>query len=70
MGITTVTGMPIHPVFAKPRDRDECRAKYGIAAGRPMILLLAGGTGDGPVGELFEALVKVERPGELVVVAR
>jgi processive 1,2-diacylglycerol beta-glucosyltransferase len=67
-GDTTVTGMPIHPVFAKEKDREECRAKHGVAAGRPMILQLAGGTGDGPVGELFEALLKVERPAELVVV--
>jgi processive 1,2-diacylglycerol beta-glucosyltransferase len=69
MADTTVTGIPIHPVFAGPKDRDECRARHGIAAGRPVILLLAGGSGDGPVGELFEALLKVERPAELVVVA-
>jgi hypothetical protein len=44
-------------------------SKHGIGAGRPVILQLAGGTGDGPVGEVFEALLKVERPVELVVVA-
>jgi processive 1,2-diacylglycerol beta-glucosyltransferase len=68
-GDTTVTGIPIHPVFAKPKDRDECRAKHNIGGGRPVILQLAGGFGVGPVGELFEALTRIDRPLELVVVA-
>ncbi len=66
---TTVTGIPIHPVFAKPKDRDECRARHGITSNRPVVLQLAGGFGVGPVGELFDALGRIEKPLELVVVA-
>jgi processive 1,2-diacylglycerol beta-glucosyltransferase len=66
---TRVTGIPIHPVFARPKDRGECRARHGIGGDRPVILQLAGGFGVGPVKELTKALLSIERPVELVVVA-
>jgi processive 1,2-diacylglycerol beta-glucosyltransferase len=66
---TTITGIPIHPVFARPKDRDECRQRHHIAAGRPVVLQLAGGFGVGPVKELFDALGRIDRPIALVVVA-
>lgn len=66
---TRVTGIPIHPVFARPKDRDECRARHGIGGDRPVILQLAGGFGVGPVKELTKSLLAIERPVELVVVA-
>src|SRR5262249_15323407 len=40
---TTVTGIPIHPVFSKPKDGPECRARHGLANDRPVVLQLAGG---------------------------
>ena len=64
-----VTGIPVNPVFAQPKDRDECRARLGITGGRPVILHLAGGFGVGPVREQYQALVSMERPVEVVVVA-
>ncbi len=66
---TAVTGIPIHPVFAKPKNRDECRARHGIGTDRPVILQLAGGFGVGPVVQLYEALTSISRPVELVVVS-
>lgn len=66
---TTVTGIPIHPVFAKPKDRDDCRQLHQIGAGRPVVLQLAGGFGVGPVAEIYDALARIEQPLELVVVA-
>ena len=66
---TTVTGIPIHPVFSKPKDRAECRAKHGLANDRPVVLQLAGGFGVGPVAKLYQALLDVPRPLQLVVVA-
>lgn len=65
---TTVTGIPIHPVFARPADRAACRARHGIAGDRPVLLQLSGGFGVGPVRQVFEALLAVERPIDLVVV--
>ena len=37
-GQTTVTGIPIHPVFAKRKDRTECLARLGLAGDRPIVL--------------------------------
>jgi processive 1,2-diacylglycerol beta-glucosyltransferase len=66
---TTVTGIPIHPVFARAKDRAASQAKLGLGGGRPVVLQLAGGFGVGPVEKLYRALLAVERPLELVVVA-
>ena len=64
----TVTGIPIHPAFSRPGERSECRAKHGLTGDRPVVLQLAGGFGVGPVEELFDAVLAVELPLELVVV--
>lgn len=64
----TVTGIPIHPVFSKPKDRDDCKQRLGISGDRPVVLQLAGGFGVGPVAKLFGALLDVEMPMQLVVI--
>jgi processive 1,2-diacylglycerol beta-glucosyltransferase len=66
---TTVTGIPIHPVFARAKDPAACRAKLGLGGDRPVVLQLAGGFGVGPIEKLYQALLAVERPLDLVVVA-
>jgi processive 1,2-diacylglycerol beta-glucosyltransferase len=66
---TTVTGIPIHPVFAKPKDRAECLARHGVTGDRPVILQLSGGFGVGPIAKLYRALLEVSRPIELVTIA-
>src|SRR6266404_3518829 len=38
---TTVTGIPIHPVFSKPKERGDCLTKHGLQGDRPIILQLA-----------------------------
>lgn len=65
----TVTGIPIHPAFSKPLQRDELLKKHGIHGDRPIILQLAGGFGVGPIEELLRAALTVEVPTEIVVVA-
>ena len=65
----SVTGIPIHPVFAEAKKRDECMKRQGIGGGRPVVLQLAGGFGVGPVEKIFEAILSVEKPIELIVVA-
>jgi processive 1,2-diacylglycerol beta-glucosyltransferase len=65
----TVTGIPIDPVFAEPKDKAACRAKHGLDGDRPMILQLAGGFGVGPIEKLYQALLEVPRPLDVVVVA-
>ena len=66
----SATGVPIHPVFRRPRDRGECAAKHGLATDRPVVLQMAGGFGVvGPIEKIYEALLQTARPIELVVAA-
>lgn len=64
-----VTGIPIHPVFSRAKDRAECLERQGLVGDRPVILQLAGGFGVGPVEKLFRGLLRIETPAEIVVVA-
>ena len=66
---TEATGIPVHPVFATPKDKEECRHKHGLANDRPVILQLAGGFGVGPIEKIYNALLEVETPVQLVAVA-
>lgn len=64
----TISGIPVHPVFAKPLDARAARAKHDLPQDKPVILLLAGGFGVGPVETLFDAAMHVKRPIHLAVV--
>lgn len=64
-----VTGIPIHPVFAREKPRAECVTKHELSDARPVVLLLAGGFGVGPIESLFRGVLDVERPLQVVVVA-
>ncbi len=66
---TLATGIPVHPVFATPKDRGECLKKHGLVGDRPILLQLAGGFGVGPIEKITNALLEVETPIDLVVVA-
>jgi processive 1,2-diacylglycerol beta-glucosyltransferase len=68
-GDVTVTGIPIHPVFSRPKERAACLARHGLAGDRPIVLQMAGGFGVGPIEKLYRALLDVELPLEVVVVA-
>jgi processive 1,2-diacylglycerol beta-glucosyltransferase len=65
----TVTGIPIHPAFSRPKDRAECLARQGLVGDRPIVLQLAGGFGVGPIEKICQCLLDVATPMELVVVA-
>jgi processive 1,2-diacylglycerol beta-glucosyltransferase len=64
----SVTGIPVHPVFAEPKDRAACLARQQLVGDRPVVLLLAGGHGVGPLENLYRAVLEVEVPLEVVVV--
>ena len=65
----TATGIPIHPVFSKPKDRADCLRKHGLKGDRPVVLQLAGGFGVGPIEQLYRSVLTVETKLEVVVVA-
>ncbi len=62
------TGIPVHPVFSAPKDRSACRAKHGLSDDRAVIVQLSGGFGVGPIEKLFQALLQIERPIQLVTI--
>ena len=63
-----VTGIPIDPVFAEPRDRPAMRRAHGLAPDRTTLLVSAGGFGVGPVEHLARSLLELRHPAQAVVV--
>jgi processive 1,2-diacylglycerol beta-glucosyltransferase len=64
----TVSGIPIDPVFARRKDKQEMRAKHGLAADRTTILLSAGGFGVGSVDALIAALLPLQHRAQIVAI--
>lgn len=67
-GTTSATGIPIHPIFSEPKDREACRIKHKLATDRPVVLQLSGGFGVGPIEKLYRSLLEVEVPLQVVAV--
>jgi processive 1,2-diacylglycerol beta-glucosyltransferase len=68
-GDTCVTGIPIHPVFSQAKDRAGCLQRQGLTGERPVVVQLAGGFGVGPIEKLYQAILAIAVPLEVVVVA-
>jgi processive 1,2-diacylglycerol beta-glucosyltransferase len=51
-----VTGIPVDPVFSGRPDLKALRAKHGIDSKRPLLLVLCGGFGVGPVEAILDRL--------------
>ena len=64
-----VTGIPIAAKFSQPIDHLEIRRRYGLRDDLPVLLVLAGGFGMGPVDEILVQLDKVEGHFHTIVVA-
>src|SRR5215213_3280764 len=64
----TVSGIPIDPVFATQKDKQEMRAKHGLAADRTTILLSAGGFGVGSVDALIASLLHLQHRAQIVAI--
>ncbi len=65
----TVSGIPIHPLFAEKKARAGCLERLRLAGNRPIIVQLAGGFGVGPIEEIWKSLLALPMALELVVVA-
>lgn len=55
----SLTGIPIDPVFARHKDKQEMRAKYSLSQDKTIIMLSAGGFGVGPMEELLLELIQI-----------
>ena len=66
---TLATGIPIDPVFAARPDTAGLRKRLGVQEGLPLLLVLGGGFGVGPVEALVKDLWKHLKRAQVVVVA-
>jgi processive 1,2-diacylglycerol beta-glucosyltransferase len=63
------TGIPISAKFSTPIDTAAVHKNYGLRDDLPILLVLSGGFGMGPVAEILAALDQIERPFQTLVVA-
>jgi processive 1,2-diacylglycerol beta-glucosyltransferase len=63
------TGIPVSTRFASPVDAAAVRERLGLRDDQPVLLVLSGGFGMGPVAEILAALDKVDLQFQTVVVA-
>ena len=63
-----VTGIPIDPRFASTVGRNEARARFGLDPRRPMVLVMGGGSGVGPLAELAERIATLALEPQVLVV--
>jgi processive 1,2-diacylglycerol beta-glucosyltransferase len=64
----TVSGIPIDPVFGQTKNKQEMRAKHGLAPDRTTILLSAGGFGVGSVDALIAAMMSLQHRAQIVAI--
>jgi processive 1,2-diacylglycerol beta-glucosyltransferase len=62
-----VSGIPVDPRFTQTAGRDAVRARFGFEAGRPMVLVMGGGGGVGPMAELAERLAALQTAPQVLV---
>lgn len=63
-----VTGIPIAAKFSAPIEASGVRKRYGLRDDLPVLLVLSGGFGMGPVAEILGELNKLTTPVQVVVV--
>jgi processive 1,2-diacylglycerol beta-glucosyltransferase len=69
IGKSDVVGIPIDPIFGEARDKRLVREELGLSVTDSVVLIASGGIGGGPMGAAIKALVKIQKPMDLVVVA-
>jgi processive 1,2-diacylglycerol beta-glucosyltransferase len=62
----SVSGIPIDPIFAEPKNKIAMRQKYGLDLARPTILVSAGGFGVGPMEDLLDSLRQLKHPTQVI----
>jgi processive 1,2-diacylglycerol beta-glucosyltransferase len=67
-GKVTVSGIPIDPVFARPKDQRAMREKHGLRTDGTVILTSAGGFGVGRIDELMSSLLKIQHPAQVIAI--
>jgi processive 1,2-diacylglycerol beta-glucosyltransferase len=65
----SVTGIPVDPRFALKMPKPEARAALGLDAARPVVLVMGGGNGIGPLYEMAERLLILPAAPQVAVFA-
>ena len=63
-----ILGIPVEPVFSKSIGRKEALAKLGLKDGIFTILVILGGFGVGPIGDIVKTIQRLSTPVRLVAV--
>ena len=63
-----VVGLPIADSFRHPQPKSAARKKLGLPADLPLVLMVSGGEGMGPLEETIEAIIAAKVPVGMVVV--
>jgi processive 1,2-diacylglycerol beta-glucosyltransferase len=63
----SVAGIPVHPMFSQPMDRDTLRKEHDIDPLIPVVLLSAGAFGTESSIEAVRALMLTQQPAQIVV---
>jgi len=64
----TVSGIPIDPVFAVPKDQRALRDKYGLRQDGAVILISAGGFGVGKIESLIKPLLRLRHRAHIIAI--
>ena len=64
----TVSGIPIDPIFAEPKDKRAMRDKHGLHPDRTTILISAGGFGVGPMQNIVTSLLQLQHPAQIIAI--
>jgi processive 1,2-diacylglycerol beta-glucosyltransferase len=67
-GSVLATGIPVSARFSVKVDAQSVRSRMGLRDDQPILLVLSGGFGMGPVAEILAALDHVTQPFQTVVV--
>lgn len=62
----TVSGIPIDPLFAQSKDKQEMRRKHDLKPDRTTILVSAGGFGVGSIEHLMASLMELKHPAQII----
>lgn len=64
-----VSGIPVEPSFSQKTEEREARKKFGLELGKPVVLLMGGSYGLGPISEIAQEVFSLHPAVQLVIVA-
>ncbi len=62
-------GIPVSPKFTDQADPSRIKKRYGLSSHLPLVLVMGGGQGLGPMKQIVQELDKLPTPLEIVVLA-